>query len=153
MAQNLRKMDAINDMLGRIDEGHMRKSLFHIAKDPLPYRKLNYTIPSHQENTLYEADEWIQEELRKSGYDVECEAAGFRPSVSMQRSPRPTHMPHPQRGRHPMWPTIYIRRRSERNILLASISASSDLGHIHPITIFEVEPSIAFLNGSQNPQP
>jgi hypothetical protein len=29
--------------------------------------------------------------------------------------------------------------RSERNILLASMSTSIDLGDIHPVTVFEIE--------------
>jgi len=74
IVQSLRKkMETINGLLGRIDEGRMRKALFHLSKDPMPFRKLNYTIPGHRKNTLYEADEWIQAELRNSGYNVECE--------------------------------------------------------------------------------
>lgn len=67
-------MDAIYDLLHRIDEEHMRQGLFYLAKDPLPFRKVNYTLPGHRENTLYEADAWIEAELRSWGYVVEREA-------------------------------------------------------------------------------
>jgi hypothetical protein len=75
MVRSLRiDMDAIYDFISRIDEGRMQRDLFHLAKDPLPFRKLNYIVPGHGHNTLYEADEWIEEELRNYGYSVEREA-------------------------------------------------------------------------------
>ena len=51
----------------------MSKHLFHLAKDPLPFRKLNFTLPGHAKNTLYEADDYIAAQLQAWGYTVERE--------------------------------------------------------------------------------
>ena len=34
----------------------IRETVARIARDPIPFRKLNYTVPGHETNTLYEAD-------------------------------------------------------------------------------------------------
>ncbi len=41
----------------------MRKNLFYLARDPLPFRKLNFTLPGHDKNTLHEADDYIAGKL------------------------------------------------------------------------------------------
>ena len=51
----------------------MSKHLFYLAKDPLPYRKLNFTLPGHEKNTLYEADDYLAGRLESWGYRVERE--------------------------------------------------------------------------------
>ncbi len=65
--------DPIPGLMARIRQRRLREQLFHLAKDPLPYRKLNYTIPGHEKNTLYEADDFIAAQLEASGYPVERE--------------------------------------------------------------------------------
>lgn len=40
----------------RVDAKRMSQHLFYLAKDPLPFRKLNFTLPNHDKNTLHEAD-------------------------------------------------------------------------------------------------
>ena len=72
-------MDDNRTLIGRIDETSLRRNLFHLAKDPLPFRKLNYTVPGHAKNTLYEADDWIAAQLESYGYAVEREACQGRP--------------------------------------------------------------------------
>ncbi len=66
--------DPIPSLLTRIDERRLRDHLFHLSSDPLPYRKLNYTVPGHDRCTLYEADDYIAGQLEESGHDVEREA-------------------------------------------------------------------------------
>jgi len=54
--------------------GRLRDVVFYLARDPLPYRKANYTLPGHEKSTLDEADEFIETQLTLSGYQVEREA-------------------------------------------------------------------------------
>jgi len=65
--------DAISALIARIDGRRMSDNLFHLAKHPLPFRKLNYTVPGHEKNTLYEADDFITAQLESCGYEVEAE--------------------------------------------------------------------------------
>jgi hypothetical protein len=65
--------------LKQIDADRIRSSVFYLAKDPLPYRKLNATLPGHDQCTLYEADAWIETRLREWGYVVEREGCTVRP--------------------------------------------------------------------------
>jgi len=65
--------DIIPDFIKQVDPQRLSRNLFHLSKDPLPYRKLNYTIPGHAKNTLYEADDFIQTNLESWGYSVEKE--------------------------------------------------------------------------------
>ncbi len=70
-----RKVDArIRSVIRQVDSGRMSRNLFALAKDPLPYRKLNLTLPGHAKNTLYEADDYIAAKLESVGYRVEREA-------------------------------------------------------------------------------
>ena len=55
--------DPVLDLIEEVEEPRIRENLFYLAKDPLPYRKLNYTLPGHEKNTLYEADDFIQRQL------------------------------------------------------------------------------------------
>ena len=65
--------DAIRRLIERIDGEHLKAALYHLSKDPLPYRKLNHTVPGHATNTLYEADDYLQHRLESWGYAVEKE--------------------------------------------------------------------------------
>jgi len=46
----------IRRLIGEVDASRMTRHLFHLAKDPLPFRKLNLTLPGHDKSTLDEAD-------------------------------------------------------------------------------------------------
>ncbi len=65
--------DILPGYLAQIDPGRLSRTLFHLSKDPLPYRKLNHTRPGQSRNTLYEADDYLQENLEAWGYTVEKE--------------------------------------------------------------------------------
>jgi len=68
-------LDAVRQAMARLDEGRMSRLLFRLSRDPIPFRKLNYTVPGHDRCTLYEADDLIRRELTSYGYAVWDEAA------------------------------------------------------------------------------
>ncbi len=81
-----KKVDArIRSVIRQVNSERMSKNLFALAKDPLPYRKLNFTLPGHEKNTLYEADDYIAARLESRGYHVEREGIqvqAFRRDIS-----------------------------------------------------------------------
>jgi hypothetical protein len=70
--------DPIPQALARIDAERVRAALFYLARDPLPYRKLNYTLPGHAKCTLYEADDYLRAGLEAEGYAVTAEACSVQ---------------------------------------------------------------------------
>jgi hypothetical protein len=52
----------------RIDKERIRKGVYYLAKDPLPRRVLNWSLPGHALSTLEEADAWIKQQLQSAGY-------------------------------------------------------------------------------------
>lgn len=80
--------DLIPGFLSLISEQHLRRDLFHIAKDPIPLRKANYTVPGHRKSSLDETDEWLEAQLRAAGYTVEreaCEVQAFSCDLTKPR--------------------------------------------------------------------
>lgn len=63
-------MDPIHELIAQVSTDRLRRDLFYLSSDPLPFRKLNYTRPGQSKNTLYEADDFIQGELEACGYKV-----------------------------------------------------------------------------------
>jgi hypothetical protein len=61
---------SIRRLIRQVDPERMSKHLFYLAKDPLPYRKLNLTLPGHAKNTLHEADDYLAGQLEQWGYRV-----------------------------------------------------------------------------------
>ena len=59
--------------LDAVDGERMKKNLFYLAKDPLPFRKLNLTLPGHEKSTLHEANDYLAGKLESWGYQVERE--------------------------------------------------------------------------------
>jgi hypothetical protein len=66
--------DIIPDLIRQVDEARLRRDLFYLSKDPLPFRKLNYTRPGQTKSTLDEADDYVQAQLEACGYLVAREA-------------------------------------------------------------------------------
>ncbi len=60
-------------LIDGIDASRLSADLFYLSKHPLPFRKLNCTLPGHKESTLDEADDYIQAQLEGWGYAVERE--------------------------------------------------------------------------------
>ncbi len=67
--------DIIASAVSEVDAELLRERLFYLAQNPLPFRKLNYTLPGHAKPTLLEADDYIAGKLEDWGYDVFREAA------------------------------------------------------------------------------
>ena len=71
----------IRDELARISSERLRRDLFHISRDPLPYRAVNQRRPGQTRNTLEEADDFLRGELASAGYTVTtttCRVQAFR---------------------------------------------------------------------------
>jgi hypothetical protein len=110
-------------LIGAVDPEQMSRDLFYLSKDPLPYRKLNLTLPGHQKNTLYEADDYLASRLETWGYRVEREAAqvqAFRRDTS-----KPKHAQYSAPKPEDPWYTAYNlyaeregRSRPDRIILV-----------------------------------
>jgi len=66
-------MDTIPSRIKEVNQESLSKDLFYLAKDPLPSRTLNYTLPGHDKSTLHEADDYIQQKFESWGYPVERE--------------------------------------------------------------------------------
>ena len=64
---------SVRSLSGAVEAKRMSSSLFYLAKDPLPYRKLNFTLPGHAKSTLDEADDFITRQLESWGYTVQRE--------------------------------------------------------------------------------
>jgi hypothetical protein len=83
----------------------MSKDLFALARDPLPYRKLNLALPGHAKNTLYEADDYITARLEAHRYHVD------REGVQVQAFRRDNSKPKQAQYSRPMpedpWYTAY----------------------------------------------
>jgi hypothetical protein len=66
---NQKNLNLLNQVSGQT----MRDTIFYLAKDPLPFRKLNYTRPGQAKCSLYEADDYLQGQLESFGYAVQKE--------------------------------------------------------------------------------
>jgi len=94
----------IADVLAAVDPERMRKSLFYLSKDPLPYRKANFTLPGHAKSTLDEADDYLAGRLQSCGYVVERE--GVRVQAYRRDTSKPkAHQYSPSKPEDP-WYTV-----------------------------------------------
>jgi hypothetical protein len=95
----------IHCLIGNVDTERISKHLFYLAKNPLPYRKLNLTLPGHEKNTLYEADDYLTDQLEAWGYRVERE--GVRVQAFRRDASKPKHAQYsPPKSEDP-WYTAY----------------------------------------------
>ena len=95
----------IHRLIRAVDTKRMSKHLFYLAKDPLPYRKLNLKLPGHKKNTLYEADDYLVDKLQKWGYHVDREdvqVQAFRRDTS-----KPKHAQYSPPKPEDPWYTAY----------------------------------------------
>jgi hypothetical protein len=60
----------IQDALQKVSADRIRRDLFYLCRDPLPFRKVNYTRPGQSVSSLAEADEYLRDQLQSAGYDV-----------------------------------------------------------------------------------
>ena len=101
-----KKADAsIRSLIGDVSSDRMRKHLFHLSKDPLPFRKLNFTLPGHEKNTLYEADDFLAGKLQSWGYRVQRE--GVRVQAFRRDTRKPKHAQYSRPLPEDPWYTAY----------------------------------------------
>lgn len=101
-----KRVDArIQSLIRQVDSERMSKNLFYLAKDPLPYRKLNFTLPGHEKNTLYEADDYISGRLESWGYQIERE--GVRVQAFRRDTSKPIHAQYSRPMPEDPWYTAY----------------------------------------------
>ena len=60
----------IQDVLERVSAERISRDLFHLCRDPLPFRKVNHTRPGQSVNSLAEADDFIRGQLESAGHEV-----------------------------------------------------------------------------------
>lgn len=66
---------SISDLIQQVNAQGLQENLFYLSKAPLPFRKLNFTLPGRDQCTLYDADDFLAAQLVSHGYQVEKEAA------------------------------------------------------------------------------
>jgi len=96
---------SIRRLIGAVDPERISKNLFCLSKDPLPYRKLNLTLPGHQKNTLYEADDYLAGKMEAWGYRVERE--GVRVQAFRRDTNKPKHAQYSAPKPEDPWYTAY----------------------------------------------
>lgn len=57
----------VRNALQRVSAERIRMDLFHLCRDPLPFRKVNYMRPGRTKNSLAEADDLIHAALESAG--------------------------------------------------------------------------------------
>jgi hypothetical protein len=65
-------------MSAKVDMERIRKGVYYLARDPLPRRVLNWSVPGHALSSLEEADAWIMKQLKRSGYKPETDDTRVR---------------------------------------------------------------------------
>ena len=79
----------------KVEKQKLIDVLFYLARDPIPTRCMNVTLPGRKKNTLYEADDFIEQKLQFYGYNIEKESVSiqvFQPDASVKhgfRKPLP----------------------------------------------------------------
>ena len=112
-----KKLDAkIRRLINAVDSKRISKHLFYLAKDPLPFRKLNLTLPGHKKNTLYEADDYLAGKLKAWGYNVERE--GVQVQAFRRDTSKPKHAQYSSPKPEDPWYTaynLYAERKGRSN--------------------------------------
>lgn len=62
----------------KVDQERIQKAVYYLSEDPLSRRVLNWTRPGQTVSSLEEADAWIIDQLRKSGYKPETDSTRVR---------------------------------------------------------------------------
>jgi len=112
-----KKLDTnIRRLISAVDSKRISKHLFYLAKDPLPYRKLNLTLPGHKKNTLYEANDYLVGKLKAWGYHVEQE--GVQVQAFRRDTSKPKHAQYSSPKPEDPWYTgynLYAERKGRSN--------------------------------------
>ena len=71
--------DPIPGLMSQLDVDRIRDRVFHLAQDPLPFRKVNYTRPGQSIDSLAEADLFIRSQLEAAGWEVKATTYQVQP--------------------------------------------------------------------------
>jgi hypothetical protein len=82
----------------KINMERIKKGVYYLAKDPLPRRVLNWSLPGHSLSTLEEADEWIMQKLADNGYKPETDETRVRAFGRDFSKPLPRQYAPPPEG-------------------------------------------------------
>ncbi len=92
--------DIIPVFISQIRDEDIRRDIFYLSKDPLPFRKANFSVPGHTLSSLDETDAWLEGQLHSMNYKIEhetCEAQAFGCDLTKRRhhtyAPPPTNAP------------------------------------------------------------
>ena len=128
--------DIIPGFLSQVSEANLRRDLFYLAKEPLPFRKANYTLPGHKRSTLEEADALIEKRLRGCDYTVDhdvCEVQAF--GCDLKKPRHHTYAPPPAGSPFFTVSNIYAKktgaRRPKEIILLVAHKDSQSWNDSH----------------------
>jgi hypothetical protein len=69
----------VQDILPQVSADRIRQNLFYLCRDPLPFRKVNYTRPGQLVNSLEEADKFINGQLKSAGYKISTSTHRVQP--------------------------------------------------------------------------
>jgi hypothetical protein len=65
----------VRDLISRVEAQRLIDDVLYLARDPLPFRKVNYTRPGQSKCSLDEADDFIEARLASLGYQTERETS------------------------------------------------------------------------------
>ena len=100
----MERLAAVEALIAQASEEEIRRNLLYLAKDPLPYRKANYTRPGQSQSTLDETDEFVEQRLRQWGYAVEREPVQVQ-AFRCDTSKHPSHWYSPPDPSDPWYTT------------------------------------------------
>ena len=69
----------VTDIISRVEPENLRKTIFYLCRDPLPFRTVLYHRPWQEKNSLEEAGEFIIGEMRGLGAEVNVIPTRVRP--------------------------------------------------------------------------
>ncbi len=96
---------SVRRLISDVEPERISKHVFYLAKDPIPFRKLNLTLPGHEKNTLYEADDYLAGQLESWGYHVERE--GVQVQAFRRDTSKPKHAQYSTPEPEDPWYTAY----------------------------------------------
>lgn len=69
----------VGRIISSVKEENLKKTVFYLCRDPLPFRTVLYHVPWHEKNSLEEAGDFIAGEMRKLELEVNVINTRVRP--------------------------------------------------------------------------
>lgn len=77
----------LQPLFQHVSGDRLRRDLFYLSRDPLPFRKVNYTRPGQSIHSLAEADLYIRSQLEAAGWPVQTTTYRVQPFRCDERKP------------------------------------------------------------------